>query len=99
MGIEVSFDKNNQYIQFKGELICTTVMEVLNQFTREAQNMAKWVIDLSKVSRVDSTSVALLIELKRNASEAGKPVSFISLPQSILTIARLSQVESLLVDQ
>ncbi len=96
MSVEVSFDSNNQYIQVKGELVASTVMEALKQFTRECKAHPKWVIDLTRVSRVDSTAVALLIELKRNAARKHKEISFIYLPESLLTIARLSQVDELL---
>ena len=96
MTVEVSFDAKNQYIQVKGELVATTVMDALKQFTRACKDHPKWVIDLTRVSRVDSTAVALLIELKRNAELKRKEISFIYLPESLLTIARLSQVEDLL---
>ena len=42
------------------------------------------------------TALALLIELKRNALKKKKTISFIYLPQSLLKIASLSQVEDLL---
>ncbi len=96
MSVEVSFDSRNQYIQVKGELVATTVMDALKQFARECKAHPKWVIDLTRVSRVDSTAGALLIELKRNAARKRRDISFIYLPESLLTIARLSQVEDLL---
>ena len=98
MAVAVEIDENKQYIQIKGELICATVMQVLNQLTRQGTNLARWVIDFSAVERVDSTAVALLIELRKYAKQHNKPVSFIYLPEALLSIAQLSQVESLIVD-
>ena len=96
MTVEVSFDKRNQYIQVKGELTCETVMSALKQLRRECSSLPSWVIDFTQVSKVDSSAIALLIELKRNAKQKDKQVSFIYLPAALLSIARLSQVDGLL---
>ena len=96
MSVEVSFDSKNQYIQVKGELTCHTVMDALAQFKRACKSLPKWVIDFTQVSKVDSSAIALLIELKRNAQKNGKQVSFIYLPAALMSIARLSQVDRLL---
>ena len=96
MTVEVSFDKSKQYIQVKGELTSATVMNALQQFTRECKALSKWVIDFTQVTKVDSTAIAMLIELKRNALKNNKTISFIYLPNSLLTIARLSQLDDLL---
>ena len=69
MDVEVAFDSRNQYIQVKGELTVNTVMHALSQFTRECKSLPQWVIDFTGVTRVDSTALALLIELKRNAKK------------------------------
>jgi ABC-type transporter Mla MlaB component len=96
MGVEVKFDEGNQYIQIKGELICDTVMHALEQLTRKDKSLSGWVIDFTGVTKVDSTAVALLIELKKNVQKADKTISFIHLSETLLTIARLSQVDTLL---
>jgi phospholipid transport system transporter-binding protein len=98
MGVELNFDNNREYVQVKGDLTSATVMQALDQFKREGKSLSNWVIDFTKVGRVDSTAVALLIELKRMAKQQSKAISFIYLPESLLTIARLSQVESLLTE-
>jgi ABC-type transporter Mla MlaB component len=98
MGVEVKFDEGKQYIQIKGELICATVMQALEQLTRKGKSLSSWVIDFTGVVKVDSTAVALLIELKKSVQTSDKGVSFIHLPDKLLTIARLSQVDSLLTE-
>ncbi len=97
MTVQVSFDSGKQYIRVKGELTVATVMDALGQFKRECKTLPRWVIDFTQVSKVDSSAIALLIELKRNALKNKKNISFIYLPSSLLQIARLSQVEDLLV--
>ncbi len=96
MSVEVSFDNSNQYIQVKGELTCNTVMDALKQFSRECKSLQKWVIDFTQVTKVDSSALAMLIELKRNALKNKRTISFIYVPPTLLKIARLSQLEDLL---
>jgi len=48
--------------------------------------LAAGVVDLSSVGRVDSTAVALLLELTRRARSAGKPLRFTNVPASLLTL-------------
>jgi len=97
MTVEVSIDSKNRYIQVKGELTSRTVMDALNQFTRECKSLPAWTIDFTHVSKVDSSAIALLVELKRNAEKNQRQISFIYLPDALLSIARLSQVDELLL--
>lgn len=99
MTVEVSFDNSNNYIQVKGELTAATVMDALAQFVRECKALPNWTIDFTRVTRVDSAALALLIELKRNARNKNKTISFIYLPPALLKIASLSQVEDLLTEK
>ncbi len=99
MSIEISFDSGKQYIQVKGELTSATVMDALQQFSRECKALPSWVIDFTRVSKVDSSAIALLIELKRKARQNNKTVKFIYLPAALLQIARLSQVDGLLTEE
>ncbi len=54
-------------------------------------------IDLSAVGRVDSGSLALLIDWLAWARAAGRAMKFTALPAVILALARLSDVEALLL--
>lgn len=96
MAVEISFDSKNSYIQVRGELVTGTVMDALEQFRRECKGLPSWVIDLTQVSKVDSSAIALLIELKKQASRNDRSISFIYPPAALMSIARLSQVEGLL---
>ena len=96
--MNIKVDRSNQYIQVSGDLVASTVMEALRSFKKECKGLNEWVVDLTHVERVDSTAIALLIELKRSATSNKKSLRFIYLPESLLTIARLSQVDGLLTE-
>ena len=53
-------------------------------------------IDLSAVEKSDSSAIALLLEWQAWAQARGKQIEFLNPPDSLRTIAGLSQVESLL---
>lgn len=99
MGVEVQFDETNHYIQVKGELTNDTVMQALAEFARHCKALPRWVIDLTHVNRMDSSALALMIELRRNARRKNKEISFIYIPQPLLRMARLSQMEHLLQEK
>jgi ABC-type transporter Mla MlaB component len=54
-------------------------------------------IDLSEVARVDSGSLALLIDWLAWARAVGRAMRFTALPATMLALARLSDVEGLLI--
>lgn len=47
------------------------------------------VVDLSKVEAVDSAAVALLLSWLRHAQNSGVKLSFMNVPDSLLSLARL----------
>lgn len=53
-------------------------------------------LDLSGISHVDSTGVALLLELSRRAKAAGKSLRFINTPANLLRLAVFFDVSELL---
>jgi phospholipid transport system transporter-binding protein len=53
-------------------------------------------LDLAQVERVDSAALALLLEWIAQVKEKGGRVSLKGLPESLLAIARLCQVDSTL---
>ncbi|MES9941240.1 MAG: STAS domain-containing protein [Candidatus Thiodiazotropha sp. 6PLUC2] len=53
-------------------------------------------IDLSQVEKADSAGLALMLEWMAWAAERETKVSFIGVPEAILSIAHLCQIESLL---
>jgi phospholipid transport system transporter-binding protein len=55
------------------------------------------VIDLAGVTTSDSAGLALLIEWLSVAKSAGRPLRFENIPSQLQQLARLSEVEELLV--
>jgi len=53
-------------------------------------------IDLDGITRADSAGIALLIEWQRQAFSKKKTISFHNIPTQLLSIARLSGVETIL---
>jgi phospholipid transport system transporter-binding protein len=53
-------------------------------------------IDLSGLGRIDSSALALLLECQASANAAGRRIQFHNPPETLRTIARLTQVEELL---
>ncbi len=53
-------------------------------------------IDLSDVTEVDSTAVSLLLKWRREALRLNKRLRYINLPQNLLSLASLYDVEELI---
>ena len=54
-------------------------------------------IDCTSLSRVDSAGIAVLIEWLRYARRSGRELRYQNLPASALAIARISELEPLLL--
>ena len=53
-------------------------------------------IDLSTITRIDSTAVALLLELSRRAQSQGKTLRFTAAPAKLMTLVGFFEVDSML---
>ena len=62
-----------------------------------AASAGEIVVDLSAISRVDSAGLALLIDWLAWARAVGRELRFVAPPAALLALARLSDVEALLV--
>ena len=54
------------------------------------------VVDLSKVARVDSAGLALLLEWSLSARAAGRSLGYRNVPPALASLARISDVAELL---
>jgi phospholipid transport system transporter-binding protein len=59
----------------------------------------RWVVDLAGVGAGDSAGVAVLVEWLSAAAARGAEVRFESVPAQMLAIARISELEDLLLPQ
>jgi phospholipid transport system transporter-binding protein len=80
-----------------GFLDFATVSQLLPQGTRAIENGEAAVIDLCGVTASDSSGLALLIEWLSVAKRAGRPLSYENMPAQLHQLARLSEVEELLI--
>ena len=53
------------------------------------------VVDLAGLSHADSAALAVLLALKRRATEEGATLDFASVPESIVSLARVYGVDAL----
>lgn len=79
-----------------GVLDATTVTDVLEQSRERFDGAQRIDVDLAAVTESDSSGLALLIEWLRLAQDAGRKIHFENLPEQIMALARISEVDDLL---
>ena len=82
-----------------GSLDFETVTRLLPQGSAAIQEGRAAVIDLSGVSNSDSAGLALLIEWLSVAKYVKRSLSYENMPAQLHQLARLSEVEDLLLGQ
>jgi phospholipid transport system transporter-binding protein len=80
----------------QGEMTFTKVKELLQHSYELFSAVQEFEVDLSQVDHADSAGLALVLEWMAQASERNAKVVFTGIPESMVSIARLCQVESLL---
>jgi phospholipid transport system transporter-binding protein len=81
----------------KGTLHFTTVTKLLDAGSEAIANGRASVIDLSGVKDSDSSGLALLIEWMSVAKAARRTLRYENMPVQLHQLARLSDVEELLI--
>ncbi len=72
-----------------------TMREVPETWRRLATDLPE-EIDLAGIDRIDSSALALLLEWRASARAAGRHIEFQNPPETLRTIARLTEIEELL---
>ena len=80
-----------------GELTFETAANALRTGTELLTRDRASVLDLSRVESGDSAGVAVLVEWLAVAQEAGQSLRFEGIPAQMLAIARISDLEDLLL--
>lgn len=80
----------------EGELDFATAADALAQSRALFRDHAVIELDLSGVTRGDSAGLALLLELVTWARNNARELQFLHLPEQLLAIAQISEVEDLL---
>lgn len=74
----------------------SSVRDLLQRSTELFSAVDKLEVDLSQVDHADSAGLALVLEWMAQAAERNAKIVFTGIPESMISIARLCQVESLL---
>jgi phospholipid transport system transporter-binding protein len=80
-----------------GALHFTTVTTLLPEGVAAIDGGRAAVIDLASVTSSDSSGLALVIEWLSVAKAAGRPLRYENIPSQLQQLARLSEVEELLL--
>jgi phospholipid transport system transporter-binding protein len=83
--------------RLSGVLNAATATSILEQGTERFAGAREIDVDLGGVIEGDSAGLALLIEWLRAARERGQRLSYTNLPAQLSALARISEVEELLV--
>ena len=81
-----------------GILDASTVSGVLDESARKFAGISSITVDLSHVTESDSAGLALLLEWLRVTRRAGAKIFLHEVPQQIMALARISEVDDLLLE-
>lgn len=78
----------------EGELTFDTVPALYRASAAWFAGTDEVVIDLARVTRVDSAGLALLIDWLQRAERAGRPLRFANIPETVQTLLRISGLDN-----
>jgi len=88
----------NDVYQVVGLMGFETAGELLEDSDQAFHGESVVQIDLGRVTDVDSAGLALMLEWISLARQESREISFINIPQKLLSMARIGDVEELLAD-
>ncbi len=88
--------RQDRSLQVSGDLVFANVTALLAQGETLFAGRDDVIINLRKVKRSDSAGVALLLEWQERGRAAGTRVRYRNIPDALLRIAKLSNIEPLL---
>ncbi len=89
-------DKGEGRFALHGAMSFATAQNILKQSEKLFARHDALQIDLSGVDKADSAGLALIIEWKSQASDRSANIRFRNVPESLLAIARTSEVQDLI---
>ncbi|MET0071072.1 MAG: STAS domain-containing protein [Candidatus Thiodiazotropha sp.] len=84
------------HFHVQGDMTFSSVRDLLQRSTELFSSVDELEVDLSQVDHADSAGLALVLEWMAQAGERNAKIVFTGIPESMISIARLCQVESLL---
>ena len=95
--MQAVLNKNgDQEYELGGELSFQSVPALSKHIEELLQENSELVIRLDNITRADSAGVAMLLEWLRQARQQGKSIVFLDIPQQMLSIVRVSGLDSIL---
>lgn len=89
-------DEGEGRFALQGAMSFATAQKILKQSERLFASHNALEVDLSGVDRADSAGLALLIEWQSQAANREADIRFSNVPDSLLAIARTSEVQDLI---
>ncbi len=85
----LKFEQSKNQVKLTGELNFDSVAELINQpqINFDAAENDQIEVDLSKISRFNSASLALLIEWMKIAEQKGLQIKYHSAPEQLMKIS------------
>lgn len=80
-----------------GDLTFDTVAELLDRGQKRFSAHSRIILDLSEVAATDSAGLALLMEWVSWANHSVREIRYENVPERLVNIAAISEVESMLV--
>ena len=76
-------------VQVSGRLTMETAVDAFNKGLPLQDGVSGLVVDLAQVDVVDSSAVSLMLAWLRAAQHKNVPLSFINVPENLLSLANL----------
>jgi len=89
-------DDGNGGFAIRGELNVESVAALWSESKQRFQGLSVLRIDLTGVSRSDSSGVALLVEWLRQAREAEQELKLVNIPEQMQAIIQVTDLDGLL---
>ena len=86
----------NEKAVFSGALTRATLTRAFDKKYRQLVDQERMIIDLAKVSQIDTAGLAWILLLIELAASKNCDIKLINLPDDLLKLAKLSAVDTLL---
>lgn len=93
--IYISAEKNTW--KLKGNLVVDKANLVMAESLTLPMDTTELVVDFADVNTVDTTALALVLAWKRRAKEEFSNISFINLPDNLISLAALYGIQDFIV--
>ncbi|THB65684.1 MAG: anti-sigma factor antagonist [Gammaproteobacteria bacterium] len=97
--VQMVFDQKSNRYHLNGILSLETVPLIKNRILDVVKSTGEQQLvefELSRVTRMDSVGLSLMVEITRTAKRSGKELKFYNIQDQVCAIARVSSLEVVL---